>query len=689
MGQVQVKVDVLAEIKATESSIASLKQQMAGLVPNTAAWKELNKQLQTMQKNLTSMQTKGSGPLTSKKDINDLNKYASNIETAMLRARTILQDVKLGDLKLKPDQIAQLDEFENQLKELEQNYKNTINAIRTTTLNEDFSKNLGKLFDGKQVKEILKQDFDGILQTLDIKKQELEQKQAQVVQDLSKFKGIEGAIKQKNLLETFRDKGIAGLGGTDLEKFFTSKGALVSGAVAKGRVGATDKKQIVDQLLNSMGLNLSEAEVANLMKEKTTTIGNAIQKILQEQDISKFLPKTAQGAGFAQQATQFLELSNKTKEYSNLLQILGNLQQTAANGEQQITEKTLQHNNAAQNVLAGMEDYNSKLLSGFQKASDFGTKTDQLTSRMAQFRETLQQTSAQFMKLQRSENTLNSIKMTITNFMGFYQVLNLVKRAVSEATNHIKELDTVMNGIAIVSNMNTSDLWNQIDSYSKLAQQYGVSIKGAYEVSKIYYQAGYETADVMTLMNETLKLSKISGLDYATTTNYMMTATRGFHMEVSQASTVVDVYSNLAAHTAVSQQELAEAMSRTASSLEGVGMSFQEASAMIATMEAATRETAYSIGTALKSIASRYGELKKDPLTLVDEEGEALSFNKVDDALQSVGISLKDTQGQFRNMTDVILELSDIWDTLETNQQRYIATQFAGNRSDAAIARAA
>jgi len=51
------------------------------------------------------------------------------------------------------------------------------------------------------------------------------------------------------------------------------------------------------------------------------------------------------------------------------------------------------------------------------------------------------------------------MKMTVANFMGFYQVLNLTKKAVKEAANHIKELDSVMNKISIVTDMDTSDLW--------------------------------------------------------------------------------------------------------------------------------------------------------------------------------------------------------------------------------------
>ena len=149
---------------------------------------------------------------------------------------------------------------------------------------------------------------------------------------------------------------------------------------------------------------------------------------------------------------------------------------------------------------------------------------------------------------------------------------------------------------------------------------------------------------------------------------------------MSDASKVVDVYSNLASHTAVSQQQLAEAMTRTASSLQAVGATFEESSAMISTIIAVTRETATNIGSAMKSIASRYGELTKDPTALIDSEGQAMSFNKVDKALQSVGISMQTTDHQFRDFTDVILELSDAWDTLDSTQQRYIATQFAGNR---------
>jgi len=42
----------------------------------------------------------------------------------------------------------------------------------------------------------------------------------------------------------------------------------------------------------------------------------------------------------------------------------------------------------------------------------------------------------------------------------------------------------------------------------------------------------------------------------------------------------------------------------------------------------------------MKSIISRYGEMKADPSKMVDSEGEEMSLNKVDTALRSVGISI-------------------------------------------------
>ena len=65
-------------------------------------------------------------------------------------------------------------------------------------------------------------------------------------------------------------------------------------------------------------------------------------------------------------------------------------------------------------------------------------------------------------------------------------------------------------------------------------------------------------------------------------------------------------------------------------------------------------------------------ELKENVAGTTQSEFEDLDYNDVDKALKSVGISLKDDVGQFRDLDDVFLDLSAKWNTLSRNQQRKI-----------------
>ena len=89
-----------------------------------------------------------------------------------------------------------------------------------------------------------------------------------------------------------------------------------------------------------------------------------------------------------------------------------------------------------------------------------------------------------------------------------------------------------------------------------------------------------------------------------------------------------------------------------------------------------TREAPANLGTAMKTIIARFEDMKKDPNALID----GASANKVEAALATIGIALRDTAGEFRPLQDVMDELGMKWNTLTRNQQAYIATVAAGSR---------
>ena len=311
-----------------------------------------------------------------------------------------------------------------------------------------------------------------------------------------------------------------------------------------------------------------------------------------------------------------------------------------------------------------------------QTGAESGSKTNNFkvsTEEARMYRTELEQVQAK-------EKLIGKIEGVVQRWFSIYAAVRMVGNAIRSVISTVQELDKTITEIAIVTNMTQDELWGQMKNYTDMARQYAASISGVYQVSQLYYQQGLETADVMALTEQTLKMARISGLGYAEATDYMTNAVRSFKMEMTDAQRVVDVYSEIAASSATSTSELASAMSKTASSAQAVGSSFENTTAMMAVMIEATRESAENIGSAMKSIISRYGEMTANPAKLMDSEGQEMSLNKVDKALKSVGITIQDTNHQFRDFDDVITELAGKWDTIDTNTQRYIATVMAGNR---------
>ena len=279
-------------------------------------------------------------------------------------------------------------------------------------------------------------------------------------------------------------------------------------------------------------------------------------------------------------------------------------------------------------------------------------------------------------------NEIEQLANRVKYFFSIGNSVMLFRRAIKSAIDTVKDLDSVMTQAAVVTKYTVSDMWAQLPEYAQRASELGVTIKGVYEASTLYYQQGLETNQVIGVANETLKMAKIAGLDYATATDYMTSALRGFNMEVNETSAqkVNDIYSQLAAHTASNVEEISTAMSKTAPLAHNAGMEIETTAALLAQMIERTREAPETLGTAMKTVIARFQELKKDPALIEPVDGEIVDANKVEAALRTIGVSLRDTEGQFRNLDEVFLEISEKWDGLSTNTQRYIATIAAGSR---------
>ena len=279
-------------------------------------------------------------------------------------------------------------------------------------------------------------------------------------------------------------------------------------------------------------------------------------------------------------------------------------------------------------------------------------------------------------------NQMNQVRNRVQDFFSLTNSVMLFRRAIRQAFETVKELDAAMTETAVVTDFNVGDMWDQLPQYTKAANDLGTTTLGAYETMTLFYQQGLKTNEVFEIGTETMKMARIAGLEYKDATDLMTAALRGFNMELNETSAarVNDVYSELAAITAADTQEIATAMTKTASIAANANMEFETTAAFLSQIIETTREPAETAGTAMKTIIARFTEMKKAESDLVDVDGETISVNKVEAALKTAGVALRDFNGEFRDTDDVFLELASKWNGLDKMTQRYIATMAAGSR---------
>ena len=321
-----------------------------------------------------------------------------------------------------------------------------------------------------------------------------------------------------------------------------------------------------------------------------------------------------------------------------------------------------------------------------EKIKDIGDEAKAGADGVDSLGNSLKEVVAQAEQMTDINNQIGNIYGNLLRFFSLENGIQLFKKAVNGAFSAVKELDAAMTEIAVVSDYSIDDMWAQLPRFTEEANKLGVSIKDVYNATTLYVQQGLDLNQSMELSIETLKMARVAGMEASAATDAMTAALRGFNMELNQTSgqRINDVYSELAAITASDTQEIATAMSKVASLAHSANMEFETTAAMLAQGVEITREAPETIGTALKTIIARFGEIKKlyteGQILGTDSEGEEINVNKVQAALRSVGISMTDFLVGNEGLDQVLLRLSEKWDSLTVVQQRYIATMAAGSR---------
>lgn len=280
--------------------------------------------------------------------------------------------------------------------------------------------------------------------------------------------------------------------------------------------------------------------------------------------------------------------------------------------------------------------------------------------------------------LRQTNKLLDKMAVTMANTVRFgisSSIFNNLTNSIQKAYDYTLKLDKSLNDIRIVSDASAESMVRFAKYANESAKRLGSSTLEYTKGALIYYQQGLSEDEVIKRTDTTIKMSNVLGRSTEEVSNYMTAIWNNFADGTTELEYYGDVITALGAKTASSAEEIAGGLEKFAAVGKTIGLSYEYATSALTTITATTRQSEDTVGNALKTIFARIQGLK---LGETLEDGTTL--NKYSEALEKVGVSIKDESGELKAMDTILNELGQTWGTLTNAQKAALAQTVAGVR---------
>ena len=338
--------------------------------------------------------------------------------------------------------------------------------------------------------------------------------------------------------------------------------------------------------------------------------------------------------------------------------------------------------NSSLNVKGGLDlgKFNSELKKSKTNLKDYASSLIHLGPQGEQaFVQLARSISAAEVPLKRSNAILREFATTMKNTVRWQissSVLHGFMGTIQKAYGYVEDLNESLNNIRIVTGQSTEQMAKFAKEANRAAKELNTTTTSYTDAALIYYQQGLSDKQVKERTDVTIKMANVARESATEVSSYMTAIWNNFDKDGTESlEHFGDVITRLGAETAASSAEIAHGLEKFAAVADTIGLSYEYATSAIATIVDKTRQSEDIVGTALKTIFARI-----QGLNLGETLEDGTTFNKYSKALEVVGISVKDQNGELRNMDSIILDMMDKWKTLSKDQQVALAQTVAGVR---------
>lgn len=222
------------------------------------------------------------------------------------------------------------------------------------------------------------------------------------------------------------------------------------------------------------------------------------------------------------------------------------------------------------------------------------------------------------------------------------------------------DFDSAMNQVAAISGATGDDLQALRDKAKEMGATTSKSASESAEAMSYMAMAGWKTSDMLDGLEGILRLSEASGSDLATTSDIVTDALTAFGLSAADSGKFADLLASASSNANTNVEMLGESFKYCAPLFGAMGYSAEDAALALGLMANAGIKGSQS-GTALK--------------TAIANMASPTAAMKT--AMESLGISLTDSEGNMLSFKDVMVNLrSSFADLDEAQQASYASTIF-------------
>lgn len=283
----------------------------------------------------------------------------------------------------------------------------------------------------------------------------------------------------------------------------------------------------------------------------------------------------------------------------------------------------------------------------------------------------------------------------LASFGSIYRLWGEIRQGVQ----YVRDIDTALTELKKVTDETDETYSRFLKNMGDTASVVGSTTSDLTKSAADWARLGYSIQEAGELAKNTSILMNVSEFDDVNkATDTLISALQAFKKDGTDVGDfsmeIIDKFNEVGNNYAISTSDLADSLTRSSAALVAAGNTLEESIAMT-TAANTIIQNPENVGNALKVLSMRIRGVKSELEDAGEEtDGVVTNTSKLNDQVMALtasanngkGISLINDDGSFRSTYEILLDISKIWDKMDSMSQASLLEKIAGKTRGSVVA---